>query len=526
MKDCLIIPCSDKKVNETLPAYQLYLGALMGIVNQFDLEEVFSKFNIFFLSAKLGLISAHDVISTYNERMPTALADQKRFALQHKKSAQAQLKSLANKETSLYTVLSKDYQSAFDLMELSTLAKFKMVYHSVNARGIGDHRSRLKKIIASKVNNPIEPVLFRSGCANLTEFHGLSASNQAIGTSLAYMSSKSMFAHVIDAIKNKTKLFLDNGMITAITKGYELSEKDVFKQYMDIVKGIRGTQSLSIVVPDSPFCQDACISTVKAFKKEIKYLATKCEIIIPFHKANQRSVKDQCVLISEILGATKFTVGIPCRKVKDNDWRLPLTDIESLFMLKKTSGEQLISKAHFLALSEKTIGSTYHERLSMCSMYDIEFSADACRTTALFGSDKSERKGSVIAREVNKEVTKYNTMNSTFFKGYDSESEIDSSNLWDEINYFTSQEKAELWNDCYPHILIEEETDEDIEEVFENLTNHCFHEFVMKAKAVLYRFFAMPEHEPTSFEKRTESIARCFSTEDSYRIPVQHVIGF
>jgi hypothetical protein len=527
MKDCLIIPCSDKKALKPLPAYQLYQGALMGVVNQFDINDVFKSFDVFFLSAKLGLISATAVIAPYNERMPCRLTDQKRFALEHKKNAQSLLKNLANKDSALYTVLSKDYQSVFDLMSLTSLAKFKMVYHSVNARGIGDHRSRLKRIIASKVNAPIDPVLFRSGCANLTEFHGLTASNQAIGTSLAYMSSKALFAHVIDTIKNKTNIFLDNGMISAISKGYELSEKDVFKQYMDIATGIRGTKTLAIVVPDCPFSQDKCIETVKSFKKEIKYLATKCQVIIPFHKETQRSVKEQCTLIAEILGATKFTVGIPCRKVKDNDWRLPLTDIESLFMLKDINGNQLIKKAHFLALSEKTVGTTYHERLSLAAMYNVEFSADACRTPALFGSEFSERQGSVIAREVKEEVTKYNTINSNFFKGYDSESEIDSSNLWDEIRYFTAQEKASLWNECYPHISIDDEDDDsDIEEVFDNLSNNYFHDFVTKAKTVLFAQFSMPEHEPSAFEKRTESIARCFSQDDSYRTPVQHVIGF
>lgn len=527
LKHCLIIPCSDKKLSHTGPAYKLYQGVLMGIVNTFDLDTVFKKFKIFFLSAKFGLIEAHDIIEPYNERMPSTSTGQQEFALFHQKSARAILNRYANSQVKLFTVLSKDYQSAFDSMNLSVLNKFMMVYQSRNARGIGDHRSRLKKIISSTLSNPSKPTLFRSGCANLSEFTGFRCAGEAIGTSLAYIDSKGVLSNVIDAIKSKTPLFLDNGLITAITKGVSLSDKDVFKCYIALVKSIRGSQSLSIVVPDNPFCQDSALTTIKTFKKEIKWLATQCNVIIPFHKPVQRSVKEQAVLVTGVLGATNFTVGIPCRNAKGSEWRLSLTDIESLFILKRKDGSPLLKRAHFLALSEKTIGKTYAERLSLCAMYNVDFQADACRTTALFGADNSSRKGSVIAREVEKDFIKVNTINSTLFKEYDSEKEIDSANLWDEINTLSPQQKANLWNECYPFCKIEEANDDDLNEVFNNLTDVYFHDFTNQVKHVLYTVFSMPEHTPSAFEKRTEAIIRCFMSDDNEsRLPVQQVIGF
>jgi hypothetical protein len=43
--------------------------------------------------------------------------------------------------------------------------------------------------------------------------------------------------------------------------------------------------------------------------------------------------------------------------------------------------------------------------------------------------------------------------------------------LFDEINYLTAQQKAALWNECYPGMLSIDisDNDEDIEQVFENL---------------------------------------------------------
>ena len=84
-------------------------------------------------------------------------------------------------------VLSKNYQRAFDLMNIKTQQLFQMVYQSKNARGIGDHRSRLKKIILSTMSPDNKPTLFRSGCSSGCEILGFLQANQVVGTSLAYL---------------------------------------------------------------------------------------------------------------------------------------------------------------------------------------------------------------------------------------------------------------------------------------------------------------------------------------------------
>jgi hypothetical protein len=58
-KDCLIIPCSDSKSIDTTEAFNLYTGAMMQIINSQGIEDVLTRFNLLFFSAKPGLIELH-----------------------------------------------------------------------------------------------------------------------------------------------------------------------------------------------------------------------------------------------------------------------------------------------------------------------------------------------------------------------------------------------------------------------------------------------------------------------------------
>ncbi|GAA5138468.1 hypothetical protein GCM10025767_20910 [Thalassotalea piscium] len=500
----------------------------MDVVNQYSIEEVFKHFNLFFLSAKYGLVYAKEVISPYDLKLSTDPNIRRTYVASHRLNVQKVLSSVSGPKVELYTVLFKNYQQVFDDMDLSALKKFKCVYHSKGAAGIGVHRSRLKKILHVKINSAIPPIHYRSGCSNIVEFIGYRAANQAIGASLAYINKKGVLQNILDVMKSQTPLFLDNGMITAHTKGYELSISTVVKQYKELVSGYRGVKNLSIVIPDDPTSQLATINTLRLFKDDIKYLGRKCHIIIPFHKPLTYSVIDQARRVIEVLGSTPFTIGIPCRNKGSNNWRLSITDIEQLFSFKRPNGKPLSTRVHFLALSEVSRGNIYAERLALAQMYEMAFYADCTRTTALFGSNDSHREGSVIARQVHKEVTKENTMKSLEFIEYDGESEIDTSTLWDLIQGMTSLEKAQLWNKCYPTMPIDREGDDEIEEVFENLTSCYFHYFISEAKHVLYQLFTMPNHEPSHLLKRSEAITRYFTNKqpDQMRVPVQQVIGF
>ncbi|MGK2231136.1 MAG: hypothetical protein ACI92O_000294 [Colwellia sp.] len=512
MKHCLILPCSDKKHTVGGKAIDLYRGVLMNILHKCDMNLVQANFDILFLSAKHGLVACDTVIAPYDTKMPSQDSELLDYAYTHAKNANELLKRYAATNIKLFTVLSKTYQQAFDLMSLSCLKTFQVTYHSRNSRGIGEHRSRLKKIILSTLNEQALPTLFRSGCSNPCEMIAFIQANQSIGTSLAYLDKSNLRHYTINAIKQKQRVFVDNGLVTAVTRNEILNNAKIFQSYIELTSSIRGTKNLSIVVPDAPQCQDLALAIIREFRNEIRRLAVKCRVIIVFHKPNKRSVASQAMQVMEILGKVDITLGIPCRNKRNNQWRLSTEDIESLFSLTDTNKQPIFNKVHFLALSEKSRGKAYQERLTLSNMYNMEFSCDACRITAIFGNEKtSNRVGSIATREVKKQIIKNNVLNDPSFINYDAESEIDSSELWDEIKYFTANEKVALWNHCYPYIAIQEEIEADALEVFENLTSEYFHDFIIKAKFFLYYVFSMAKHEPKHDQKRTEAIIKCFN---------------
>jgi len=415
MKPVLIIPCSDAKTTIAKPAYQLYLGTLMQIINSFDVKQVLDTFKLLFLSAKHGLVGANEVLNPYDMRMAKSEQGHIDFAKKHEKKANRLLNTMADKDVPLYAVLTKDYMVAFDLMNIPALAKFGCVYRCLNARGIGVHRGRLKNIINAHLETPIEPVLFRSGCANMVEFEGYRDAEQALGTSLPFIEKNDDFyGTVLHALSEEEQVFVDNGLITATTKGHPIDPKSIFDQYIDLVKLAGKAQTLTVVVPDFLEDEDKALEIVETYKQHIRYLSFMCNVVIPFHKPNKRTVAEQARKVMEIIGEKLPIIpGIPCRNKGDAQWRLDISDVESLFSLKRSDDQPLFNRAHFFALSEKTRGDVYAERKMLCAIYGVAMQADACRTTALFGpSETSNRLGSVIARIAKEKLTRKNVINS------------------------------------------------------------------------------------------------------------------
>ena len=528
-KDTIIIPCSDSKSGENgVAAFDLYTGSLMSIVRQFDNQYFSDMFNLLFLSARYGLISSTTIIDDYNQRISNKLELQQQFSQQHSKSAQKLLRGLASKSNKCYVVLSKDYAATLSLMHLPALKAFGMVYHSTKARGIGDHRSRLKKIINSSLNPlPFNPTYFRSGCSNPNEFVGYIGAGQSVGTSLHYAKRKGVMQYIIDAVKSNTPCFVDNGLISAFNRGIPLDVDSVFTQYIDLVKGIKGsTKALSIVIPDAPHDESEALATITKYKKEIKWLARRCDVIIPFHRPINRTVVEQAQLVASVLGKTPFTIGVPCRKVTGANWRMDISDIESLFELK-INGTRWVNRIHYFALSEVTKGDVYQSRLNLARVHGIECQLDCTRTTAFFGSNSGNRVGSVAAREVEKEISEDNAKQSIEYLSYDDDTEWDETRVVDHINELTPSEKATLWNKCFPYCAMDTgDSDEDLEEVFDNLFCSYFRDFISKAKKYIIESFVKPSHVPSYDEKRSAAIIKIYTEKKEPIVPVQLAIGF
>jgi hypothetical protein len=531
MKDCLILPCSNKKGLGTKTAKELYEGALNSILNSFDQDEVFAHFDVFFLSAKFGLIGANDLIETYDIKMADDEYSQMAFAKAHKAKANKLLKQYAYNKSRVYMILYNNYQAAFDKMNLSALKLFKTVYKSTAARGVGVHRGRLKKIIQSNLAKATSPTIFRSGCANVNEFNGFLMGNQHIGTSLAYLNKKHVMSYIVDELKAKHDIFVDNGLITAVNKNIDINESDIFANYSKIVKSVRSAQSLLAVIPDNPFNADEAIAIVERNKADIRHLAKRCQLVLPVHNTEIRTVAEQAKLLMSVIGKAQITLGIPCLNKGDNKWRMSLENIESLFALKHADGRPLFTRVHFLGLSDVSKGGVYEERLLLAQMYNVNFSCDASRITAIFGNqEECKRAGNREIRDIQRDQSEkeFHNTYSPDLATYSANDEWEDPMIINEVNNLHTQDKIDLWNTCYPVCKLDFEKD-DIEgslESFDACFDAYFYDFISKVK---HEFKALFKQNITKFngsQLREEAITRLFLKCNEQRGQVQQVMCF
>ncbi|MFL7013690.1 DUF6884 domain-containing protein [Enterovibrio norvegicus] len=544
MKPILIIGCSNAKGSTARKAIDLYEGAMYQLIRA-NIENVTESFDVLILSAKHGLIEADQVIAHYDTELPkrTDVGQVSAFVAQHKAKAQSLLKEKCIPGREVFIVLSNGYLNAFDNLICSVGAKRALskcvVYASRDHRGIGILRGRLKRILLTQGLQAKPPILFRSGVANTDEMLGYLSSGQAIGSSIAYVSDTlkpHLFRYIKDALARGQKVFLDNGMITCLNSGNEFLSHSAIETYRRIISELKPSQSrnLSIVIPDSRDAEEA-LAIVKMHKKSIKWLARRCRLILPVHRT-QEVISDHAANMMSAIDFAPVTLGIPCRKqIKTSagllDLRLTIPEIESLFELKNPRTKQLVFRdVHFLALSEVTPGTVYAERMLLARLHSISVSADACRTTAIFGNEAtSNRVGSVELRRLDKEIMRANVFNSSNFRDHDVGCEHDSPMVLEllhdaiEGNVFNF---VETWNNTVHPAwamdvtgLNECESREHASIILCSIPPGAFDEILEAFKKMHWHKFCFSSHRPSSFEKRTESITRIFGR--GRRIPVQ-----
>ncbi|MFM2060849.1 MAG: hypothetical protein RLZZ507_519 [Cyanobacteriota bacterium] len=112
MRDLLIINCSKSKYSsvENLPALERYNGVAFRVVRKFLQQQISHNLDIFILSAKFGLISSHELIPNYDQKM-----DKKR-SLELQSSVNAKFREFL--QSGIYhrclLCLSQDYLQIFN----------------------------------------------------------------------------------------------------------------------------------------------------------------------------------------------------------------------------------------------------------------------------------------------------------------------------------------------------------------------------------------------------------------------------
>ncbi|MDG1752827.1 MAG: hypothetical protein P8I03_14400 [Thalassotalea sp.] len=143
-KPVLILPCSKAKASIAMEAINLYQGrGYLGIIRTFDQTELLDAFDVYFLSAKYGLVGAKEIISPYeqvltNERINVLLNDNSI------KSKFANFCVKTHSSIPVYLVAPKKYKKLFsDLVDNQLLTRQLITSEG----GIGYQRSQLKRII-------------------------------------------------------------------------------------------------------------------------------------------------------------------------------------------------------------------------------------------------------------------------------------------------------------------------------------------------------------------------------------------
>ncbi|MDI5832592.1 hypothetical protein OCF84_21270 (plasmid) [Shewanella xiamenensis] len=147
-KRTLILPCSDKKLPVKDIAFNLYQGTgYLSIVKKYTLVDLSDVFNVFFLSAMYGLVSANEILSPYDLKMSHQQIyefDSNRYL----KSKAKRLLKNTNHDMPLYLILPKAYLEALNVLCGDTLSRFKSI-EKVSG-GILSHRSQLSKLLKNE----------------------------------------------------------------------------------------------------------------------------------------------------------------------------------------------------------------------------------------------------------------------------------------------------------------------------------------------------------------------------------------
>ncbi|HFI9381063.1 TPA: DUF6884 domain-containing protein [Vibrio parahaemolyticus] len=535
-KSVLIIGCSDAKADSALPAFDLYQGTMYQLIRA-NLPNIHDHCDVLILSAKHGLISSHQVIEPYDQRIAkrTNSSTVSQFVADHQQAAYKLLQQYADKGRNLHIVLSNDYLTAFDKLcdaprFQKLLRRFNATYISRKHSGIGVLRGRLKKVLTAVVGGSSQPTLFRSGLANQDEFIGYSQANAALGASLAYVSDIKQ-PHLFDYIKQSllegNRAFLDNGIITEIGRGTFVSTEEVFTRYKQIVSKMPRSVSkkLAIVIPDNPFDNAESIDIVRRHKDDIKWLSSRADVILPVHRAPDVS-EHATAMMKELNFITGIRLGVPCKESIKTDTgsmpvRLDLTDVEALFELKNPKGTSMFNGVHYLALSEVSRGKLYQERLLLAQIHGFDMSCDACRTAAVMGNEQnSNRIGSVTLRQVHQEQTESNTKNSRYFQEHGLHEEYEEPVIFqsameaidnDVVSFVTKWNKFmdPVW-ELDINGMEEEAAKEYCSELICSFPREIEDQLLDKLKHHYWKMFYRDEYEPTSLNKRAETFSRLF----------------
>ncbi|MEZ8029258.1 DUF6884 domain-containing protein [Enterovibrio norvegicus] len=154
-KPILILPCSASKAKvSAAPAYKLYTGALMAIMNKWSWVEITTAFNVFFLSAKYGLVKHNEELNNYDQKLDESCLRDFENDEALKRSAN-ELLSTTSRHANTYIMLPKMYAKGLEALCCEEL-KYRVHKRTFNpGSGIGSQRGQINELLSDYLGSPV-----------------------------------------------------------------------------------------------------------------------------------------------------------------------------------------------------------------------------------------------------------------------------------------------------------------------------------------------------------------------------------
>lgn len=157
-KPVLVLPCSANKAKVTAaPACELYTGAYMSIMNKWSWAKITGAFNVFFLSAKYGLVKHDEVLDNYEQKLDLSRLNE--FSCDNSLKHRAkELLRATSRQAEAFIMLPKMYAKGLDLLCGDEL---KLRAHKETFKpgsGIGSQRGQINELLLRQLGQPLSRI--------------------------------------------------------------------------------------------------------------------------------------------------------------------------------------------------------------------------------------------------------------------------------------------------------------------------------------------------------------------------------
>lgn len=165
-----------------------------------------------------------------------------------------------------------------------------------------------KKVLETA--NPKDPIFFNSGASTVTDYLAYSLANKPVGVQIGLCSER-VKELILNYNNRECRTFLDSGAFSAFRKGQQVDFPKVFKDYFNLVEKAEKPSLLTLVAPDIIGSQEASLTLLKEYKKEIyRLICLGVDLIIPIQLGNL-SLEEAYNKAVAILSTKAFRIGLP-----------------------------------------------------------------------------------------------------------------------------------------------------------------------------------------------------------------------